>query len=71
MACGFLGWEGTARTRVIETIQTYECTGVQKDTEECGNEYSAVSQQVGVGRLTWEGPQEEPNLKSNFERMEK
>ena len=49
----------------------YECTVIQKDAEEYGNEYSAVSQQVGVGGLMWEGTQEEANWKSNVERMEK
>lgn len=46
----------------------YERTVVQKNTEECGNEYGVVSQQVAVGGLTWEGSQEEANLKSNFEK---
>lgn len=49
----------------------YECMVVQKDTEKSGDECGVVSQQVGVGEWTWEGPQGEANLKSNFERMEK
>ena len=30
-----------------------------------------VNRWVGVVQLAWEGPQEEANLKSNFERTEK
>lgn len=35
------------------------------------NTVSCVTQQLGVGGPTWEGPQEEANLKSNFKRVEK
>lgn len=43
---------------------------VWKDTEECGSK-NCVNQWVEVGQLVWEGPQEEANLKSHFERTEK